>query len=75
MALIPNLPIFVQNGGHFVCYHGNGGLAEKSLKYFLLGMTHSTNWPEKMSLTMQKKISKWWPFCLLSWKRGLAEKS
>ena len=24
MALILNLPIFVQNGGHFVCYHGNG---------------------------------------------------
>ena len=30
-----------------------GGLAKKS--YFLLSMTHSTNWPEKIILTMQIK--------------------
>ena len=34
MALILNLPIFVQNGSHFVCYHGNGGLAEKFNIFF-----------------------------------------
>ena len=36
MALIINLPIFVENCGHFLCYHGNGGLAEKSPIYFVL---------------------------------------
>ena len=23
--MLPNLPIFAQNGRHFVSYHGNGG--------------------------------------------------
>ena len=23
--MLPNLPIFAQNGRRFVCYHGNGG--------------------------------------------------
>ena len=44
-----NLPILAQNGGHFVCYHGNGGLAEKSSIYFLLNKTHSVHLAEKMS--------------------------
>ena len=34
MALILNLPIFAQNGGHFVCYHGNRDLAAKKLNVF-----------------------------------------
>ena len=41
MAVFPNLPIIAQNGGHFVYYHGNGGLADKSSIYFLLSKTHS----------------------------------
>ena len=53
MALIQNLPIFIQNGGHFVCYDGNGGSGKKKLNIFLLSLTHSTNWPEKITLNMQ----------------------
>ena len=50
MAVFPNLPIFAQNGGHFVCYHGNGGLADKSSIYFLLSKTHS--------ILLDKKIAR-----------------
>ena len=44
-----------------------GGLAEKSSIYFLLSMTYSTNWPDKISLTIQIKkkshraaVRLWW---------------
>ena len=58
MAVFPNLPIFVQNGTHFVCYHGNGGLADKSSIYFLLSKTYSILLAEKMARFAQiKKIS------------------
>ena len=43
-----NLPVFAQNGGHFVCYYGNGGLAKKSSIYFLLNETHSILLAEKL---------------------------
>ena len=54
MASILNLPIFVQNGGHFF-YHGNGGLAEKGSIYVLLGKTHSTVWAEINCTSYAKK--------------------
>ena len=44
ILLILDLPIFAQNGDHFVCYHGNGGLTEKSSTYFLFSQTLSTVW-------------------------------
>ena len=49
MVVFPNLPIFAKNGRHFVCYHGNGGLADKSSIYFLLSKTHSILSAEKMA--------------------------
>ena len=49
MAVFPNLPIFAQNGGHFICYHGNGGLADKSSIYFLLNKTHSIHLAKKIA--------------------------
>ena len=30
-----------QFGGHFVCYHGNGGFERKSPRYFLFPLTYS----------------------------------
>ena len=53
MPLIINLSIFAQNGGHFVCYHGNRDLAEKI--YVLLSKTHYTVWAETTPLTVQIK--------------------
>ena len=49
MAVFPNLPIFARNGRHFVCYHGNGGLADKSSINFLLSKTHSILLAEKIA--------------------------
>ena len=58
MAVFPNLPIFAQNGGHFVCYYGNRGLADKSSIYFLLSKTHSILFAEKIARFAQiKKLS------------------
>ena len=64
MAVFPNLLIFAQNGGHFVCYHGNGGLADKSSIYFLLSKTHSILLVEKIARFAQIKkipICRVWP--------------
>ena len=36
MAMILNLPIFVQNCDRFVYYHGDGGLVEKFNIFFYL---------------------------------------
>ena len=55
MAVFPNLPIFAQNGRHFVCYHGNGGLADKSSIYLLLSKTHSILLAEKIARFAQIK--------------------
>ena len=53
-----NLPIFAQNGIHFVCYCGKGGLAEKSSIYFLLSKTHSILFAEKIARFAElKKLS------------------
>ena len=54
MAVFPNLPIFAQNGRHFVCYYGNGGLADKSSIYFLLSKTHSILLAEKIARFAKK---------------------
>ena len=45
-----NLPIFAQNGGHFIftMETGGWGLAEKSSIYFLLNKTHSIHLAEKL---------------------------
>ena len=43
-----------------------GGLAEKSSIYFLLSMTHSTNWPEKISQTANKKNPAELPYLTLT---------
>ena len=58
MAVFLNLPIFAQNSGHFVCYHGNGGLADKSSIYFLLSKTHSILLAEEITrfAEIKKKI-------------------
>ena len=57
MAVFLNLPIFDQNGRHFVCYHGNGGLADKSSIYVLLSKTHSILLAEKNGkICTNKKI-------------------
>ena len=57
MALIHNLPIFVQNGGHFVCYHGDGVWDKKFNIIFLLSKTHSTVWEEQIELCKLKTNS------------------
>ena len=54
MALILNLPIFVQNGGHCVCYHRNGGLAEKV--QYIFTQTHCIAWADKIALISITKI-------------------
>ena len=54
MALIFNLPVFVQNGGHFV---GNGGLATKVQNVTQEGSLYSVSLYKKIALTMQIKKS------------------
>ena len=63
MAVFQIFSIFAQNGGHFVCYHGNGGLAEKSSIYFLLSKTHSILLAEKNLHNLHKL--KYIPICLV----------
>ena len=48
--MVLNLPIFAQNGGHFVFTMETGGdLAEKSSIYFLINKTHSIHLAEKIA--------------------------
>ena len=41
--MLPNLPIFAQNGRHFVSYHGNGGggVLEQKLNYLRKSRNYS----------------------------------
>ena len=52
--LILNLPIFGENGGHFVCYHGDGGLTGK-VQYIFTRQDPAYSLGRKIALTMQIK--------------------